>query len=272
MSSIDESARVVARENPSLKEELKFLRDFLKLHDETVKRIISSISESDREVLAKRIKAVISQRKIVVDHVDPPVPEKVFKEYLESLLDLLEAHRQDLAGDAERFEGWLKSLNSVSEVLDLTRDPGKADRVMNDLKISQEFLYNFLLWALQPILSTLASLVGQIDFPWGSATCPICGFETKVGFTTSNNVYMKCTVCGAEWKISGLKCPYCGNTEGDTIEQYSKTKKYALYMCSKCGKYWKIVNEDALKKKVDRRFYDLQTSKLDTVAAKRGYV
>ncbi len=281
MESLDELLEGLERIAPDLpaeEEALNFYVELLKTQAKIKARAAEDLEKAEglvdkaREAVARGEPAIAG---VGVDWISEELLADAFTE----IGMLVQAHKPENAEDARKFLAALGSgafsLRELAESVLRGQDDimrGIAAGIILDMGFVQAMVY----WALQPIMEALAdALAGKLDLSrWQRGTCPVCGSQTRLGYMTGmgNALYLKCQVCGAEWRFPRITCPFCGNNESGTIGFYTLggDKRFRLYECKKCHHYWKVVDENEAGTVVPRRLYDVWTLKLDYVAREKG--
>ncbi|ABM80898.1 hypothetical protein Hbut_1055 [Hyperthermus butylicus DSM 5456] len=215
------------------------------------------------------------------------IPEELLdEEWLRrSMLKIIEATRRagmDLSAAAAPVEapvakGLISIVNVVRELVE-----GKEDTLnawAGAVSIERDKLRALALWLLQPLLSAvrLAAANGlkwSAEF-WQQGVCPVCGAPARLGYMRGEgrHQFMRCQVCGFEWRFPRARCPRCGaDKPGDIVflTPLPDAKWLRLYQCKRCNWYWKIVDEEdseALKHGLPpHELYDVYTYTLDLIA------
>jgi FdhE protein len=128
----------------------------------------------------------------------------------------------------------------------------------------------------KPFLSNFSDYITtkfQIE-KWKKGYCPICGDSPSMAKLSKpkGKRSLYCSRCETEWPYSRLGCPYCGNKDADKISFLTADgyKEYRLYVCEKCKKYIKTVDERECGE-VDLFCEDLKTTDYDKLAIINGY-
>jgi len=117
------------------------------------------------------------------------------------------------------------------------------------------------------------------DNSWWKNSCPMCGsepFMAKIQRGEGHRI-LKCSLCGSEWKFSRVKCPFCNNEDQKSMRFffYHKRSPHRLYVCDKCNRYIKCVDERKIadrSKSTDLLIEDMATLYLDVLAKEKGCV
>ena len=82
--------------------------------------------------------------------------------------------------------------------------------------------------------------------------------------------YLLCSRCNFEWGYSRLGCPLCGTSEKQTYYP-SEDGFYRLYVCPKCGRYLKTVDQRKARREVIPIVERLLTVGMDLAAREEGF-
>jgi len=77
---------------------------------------------------------------------------------------------------------------------------------------------------------------------WNSGTCPFCNSYPRIAFDSETSRRISCLMCGQEWEIQRIKCPYCGNDDHETLGYFEaeEIEGVRIYFCNKCKHYIKV--------------------------------
>ncbi len=152
------------------------------------------------------------------------------------------------------------------------------------LTLAEQFALDAgLLWmiaeyALLPIFRAwrdeLQPTIGDID--WEEDFCPICGADARLGELRGNEQakYLRCTRCGADWRVRRVRCVHCGNDDPDLLGYlYPEGQRETLRVdtCDHCHGYLKVLIAFAPTAPEMLLVEDLGTLYLDLIAQERGY-
>ncbi len=132
-------------------------------------------------------------------------------------------------------------------------------------------------FSIQPLAYTLAkNFAKYIDQKiWSNGYCPICGSKPNIAEIKGEQgfKYLHCSFCGYEWLHKRLACPYCENTDHETLNYFyaENEENYRVDTCEKCKHYIKTVDSRKLKEPVNLDIEDWCTIHLDFIAAGKGY-
>jgi FdhE protein len=110
-----------------------------------------------------------------------------------------------------------------------------------------------------------------------SASCPVCGGLPLMARLRREDGkrLLECSVCRFSWFMDRLKCPFCGNTDPQTLDYFFDEAEAAFRVdtCEVCRGYIKTVDERKLDDEgpVILALTDLGTLYLDLLAERKGY-
>jgi FdhE protein len=132
------------------------------------------------------------------------------------------------------------------------------------------------LTALSPFLDVLReAYAGRMaDDEWGLGICPLCGSEPDMAcFDKSGKRRLCCGFCGTEWSYPRRKCPFCANTDPETLGYFVDEEREALRVdfCETCTRYIKTVNAGLLEEPAPMEVERLASVYLDVLALEHGF-
>jgi FdhE protein len=137
---------------------------------------------------------------------------------------------------------------------------------------------NFLLHTtIKPFVEATAShLRDKVDSDlWDKGCCPICGSQPLMGELRSEEGkrIWTCSFCGNQWRGKRLMCPFCENTEHQTLRYFytEREKAYRIDVCDKCKRYIKTVDTRRIADEIFLAVEDLATLHLDILASNKGF-
>ncbi len=184
-------------------------------------------------------------------------PKPVTEEFLTGLEELSQAQREEL-------------------IVSLFRVKGKNFKVPEEIKAPSGLLEFIAANAFKPLLKKYGDMVlSQVKISnWRKGYCPICGDQPTLAKLTGKDGHRElyCERCEMNWHFERLGCPYCeeeGASEASFIA-IDENKQYRVYLCDKCKRYLKTVDERECGE-VDLLCEDLATTALDEIAQAEGY-
>jgi FdhE protein len=111
---------------------------------------------------------------------------------------------------------------------------------------------------------------------WEHGFCPICGSFPKLGeFRGLEQIrWLRCGLCAAQWQLSRLHCPYCGNRDHHQLGYLhieGEEGQFRAATCDCCRHYTKMVSTLTPLSPPQLLVTDLATLHLDLLAADRGF-
>jgi FdhE protein len=130
---------------------------------------------------------------------------------------------------------------------------------------------------VQPSIDeNVASLKGLVDSErWLRGYCPVCGSLPNVSeLEGQGRRYLMCSFCAFLWPAERLKCPFCENSELETLHYIYEegTEAYRVDLCDKCKQYIKTVDVRKLGYEPDLSIEDITSVHLDILASEEGFI
>ncbi len=269
----------IAIERPGLREALDFLVDILAVQRELAREVISPALEPILPEMKEAARNVGGGRSLVDLVGLPGLSPSAWERIALRILEVIREHRRDLESQVAVVEGAIKSGRlKVREFVEssLSGDGERVRREAEKLGVEAPLMETLSLWLAQTLLRPLSSaILGDIGIEgWREGRCPVCGSQTRIGYMRGEGrkLYLKCPVCGAEWPFQRIKCPFCGNEDSQTLGFYTlgDDRRFRLYFCERCGRYWKVVDEEEAGSQIPTELYDVWTSHLDAIAKEKG--
>lgn len=213
--------------------------------------------------LADGLKAML----MAVQTAFPPL-----KPETDALLSRLEA-------DGDVAAAWLKML--------IRNERDSLEPLAGQIEIRPETLCFILEQAFKPFLGWLAS--GMTEYlaaiTWDKGYCPVCGAYPATSFlkkaeeageylvAQSGQRWLHCGVCGHEWRLHRVHCPYCDNQDSHTLEYLSDAQAAheKLYICKQCNKYLTCLDTAELVEKPPSELIGFELLHLEMIAQQKGF-
>lgn len=179
--------------------------------------------------------------------------------------------------DVQKLEDAVKDGNlSLAELLCKHSDPNCQDKIAEEMGVNKTILKFLVHMSVQPsIHAGVEKLESHVDLGnWLKGYCPICGSYPQMSLLKGKGQrFYLCSFCGFEWPGERLKCPFCENTEHESLHYYfaEEQKTYRIDTCDKCKRYIKTIDARELDHEPDLTLEDITTVHLDILAAKNGY-
>ncbi|MCD6348742.1 MAG: formate dehydrogenase accessory protein FdhE [Candidatus Korarchaeota archaeon] len=268
----EHAIEVIIKEKPDLAPSILFYADILLLQEQLSEGLIRALRDRGPS-LRNSIQEVIKRGKSLIELVGIPyLKYEEWKRIFQEILGVVERYRDELKEELESLsKAAEEGIFSPKELarFSLSGDLNYARGVSVETGVDLDLVSAIALWTLQPVLMAIKKLVdGEELRGWRNGFCPICGSYTRTGYIEGGRNHLKCEVCGMEWPYEDRRCPFCGNEDGKISYQSINKDRFRLYICEKCGEYWKIVNEDVSGKEVPRELYPVWTFELDDLASK----
>jgi FdhE protein len=123
--------------------------------------------------------------------------------------------------------------NRREEIDDAARDLGLDPRLL-------EFIVGQL---LKPLVENRVGSMTPLpeELQWVKGYCPVCGSWPGLSLIrgVEGQRLLKCSFCSHEWRFSRTQCPFCENTDFDSMEYlYSEERdSERVEVCRKCERY-----------------------------------
>ncbi len=170
---------------------------------------------------------------------------------------------------------FLTNQEKINQLLEKTFFAQDLSNLPIDEK--EHFLLLISRFSLQPLARAIAEkFKNYVDQKlWLNSYCPICGSKPNIAEIKGEQglKYLHCSFCGYEWLYKRLTCPYCGNSDHQTLSYlYVENEEgYRIDVCEKCKHYIKTVDSRKLNEPVNLDIEDWCTIHLDFIAAGKGY-
>ena len=112
------------------------------------------------------------------------------------------------------------------------------------------------------------------NFPWHQGYCPICGASPEISFLQreEGQRWLKCSLCGYDWKFDRMACPCCGEiNKGKEFMCVDGFEHEWVELCPDCHRY--IVGIDLREQtEVTADVAAIGMVHLDIFAQRRGFL
>lgn len=212
------------------------------------------------------------------------VKVRPLRAHLKELCSILMKYEESEPGQIEAF-----SKSETCKKLDLKEFIGKtvsldAEYLKSLCKktgVDENTLKFMGITLARPLFESAATVMknGFDRDSWGKNYCPTCGSEPFMAKIRKpdNARILGCSLCGTQWKFDRVRCPFCDHHDSDGKDlkhfYYHEQSVHRLYVCDKCKRYIKCVDERkmGLGKEIDFSVEDMATLYLDTLAKEKGY-
>jgi FdhE protein len=154
----------------------------------------------------------------------------------------------------------------------------KIDEIALNLE-TQPLILKFILDQLmKPFLEKRIEATQPLiqGLPWHKGYCPLCGSFPELSFLQGDEGqrWLRCALCGHEWRFVRTICPFCENDDHERMEFYfvEGREHERAELCYKCKRY--IVNIDLRKcaEEVVREVAAIGMLYLDILAQGKGFL
>ena len=257
------------KQNPQISELINFFYRTDQLQSQYAGKI-SSVLPLTADTAIQKLK----KGKYLLEGIHWSINRDIFKNIIGGLLTTLKTQ-------GEKAEGLEKALLNIPDPIpnNLPELIKTVTKTAANLTVQEKETLGYLLWqALKVFYRKEAEQFNSIGYQqyWSKPVCPVCGGLPKISRLTkeTGKRTLACYLCGTEWTIPRLSCPYCGNTNQDTLGYFyaEGNRGYRVDVCNACKKYIKTIDENALGRITQRpEVEDVITYHLDTLAISEGY-
>ena len=156
--------------------------------------------------------------------------------------------------------------------------PEHLDQVALEAGVNPELLAMLAQLSARPILKAYAEhLAPALDAgreAWSRGYCPVCGAWPGLAELrgAAQLRHLRCLRCGADWTVTHLCCPFCGNDDHDALGylQVEGERRFRVDVCRRCGGYLKVASSSDAAPPELLALDDLASVHLDAAALERG--
>lgn len=266
----------VARERPSHKEVLEFLKEVMTEQYRIKTRIETPPVPMDEALIQKKAAEgfpLVNKGDLKLDMVSAVT---LFK----GLSEVLKGNKK-VSRDVAKIEQKIGGKELDLEELLKKVAAGNGEYIISQadsLDLKADILSFLTENALRPIFEAYArKLEGHVDQEhWWRAYCPICGSEPVMAELVDKEKkrFLICSCCGYAWRFKRTQCPFCENEERRQFKFFfgdKEQKACRVETCQKCKKYIKTVDTEELDGEFIPIVEDVGTLYLDVIARKEGY-
>jgi len=254
LSEVHKRIEDVARERPSHKEVLGFLKEVVTEQYGMKPEIEIPPVLMDEALIQKKAAEgfpLVDKGNLKLDTVSAAT---LFK----GLCKVLKRNKK-VSADADKIEQRISGEDLDLEELFQKTAAGNGEFMASQsdkLGLKADMLSFLAENSLRPIFEAYAhELQGHVDQEhWWRAYCPVCGSEPVMAELVDKEKkrFLICSCCGYAWRFKRTQCPFCENEE-------------------KCKKYIKTVDTGELDGEFIPLVEDVGTLYLDVLAKKEGY-
>ncbi len=265
----------VAREKPSHREVLKFLKEVVTEQFKIKPEIEIHPVLMDEEL----VKTKTAEGFPLVDKGDLELDIASATNLFEGLCGVLKRNSK-VSEDVDKIEHTSREELNLEALFKKTaaEDGEYVASLSHRLNLKGEILSFLAENSLRPIFEAYADeLKGHVDQEkWWRAYCPICGSRPVMAelIGRERKKFLICSCCGYEWRYMRTKCPFCESGDPKGLKYFLTEKEgraYRVETCQKCMKYIKTVDTEELDEEVIPQVEDIGTLYLDVLAKKEGY-
>jgi len=131
--------------------------------------------------------------------------------------------------------------------------------------------------SLKPSLVKFSGMISRYlatENEWEKGYCPVCGSMPELSILEENGKRsFLCGFCGHQWQSKRVYCPFCENTDHDTLRYYEieDEEEYRVDVCDKCHRYIKTVDMRKLSRPVYLPLESISTPYIDVRFREMGY-
>lgn len=201
------------------------------------------------------------------------------RKLLGEICSMVQPSQSEMAPSAERITAALDTESAVESLFrHLLEDDDAffnhtADRIGCDKEVLAFVAYNSLKPSLVICAQQLAIYLKDRG-KWISGICPVCGNLPAIGLLDNEGRRsLLCSFCWHPWPVSRICCPYCGNSDGQTLSYLYDENEKAVRAdcCDRCRKYIKTVDGRAADHPVYPPLEQVASLHLDLKARECGY-
>ncbi len=276
LGKVSERIEELARERPSHKQVLEFLKEVVTEQFKIKPEIETHPVPMDEALVQKKTAEgfpLVNKGDLVLDVGSATI---LFK----ALCTVLKRNHK-VSGDVAKIEQLISGAELNVEELFQETAAGNGEFVASlseRLNLRADILSFLAENSLRPNFEAYArELEGHVDQEsWWRAYCPICGSEPVMAELVGRERkrFLVCSCCGYEWRFKRIQCPFCENEERRQFKYFfteEGDRAYRVETCQKCKKYIKTVDTEALNDAFMPLVEDVGTLYLDVVAKKEGY-
>ena len=154
----------------------------------------------------------------------------------------------------------------------------KVDEIALNLE-TQPLILKFILDQLmKPFLEKriegTQSLIQTL--PWHKGYCPLCGSFPELSFLRGNEGqrWLRCALCGHEWRFMRTKCPFCENEDHEKMELYfvEGREHERAELCYQCKRYLVSIDMRKRAEEVVTEVAAIGMLYLDILAQGKGFL
>lgn len=191
--------------------------------------------------------------------------EKADNGVSESVRQIGDAVRNNAIDTGKLFPAFLGEDESLFESLE------------KEFKMDPAVLTFVVYNSLKPSLAKFAEMVsGHLDREeeWDKGYCPVCGSRPELSiFEENGRRSLLCGFCGHRWRSKRVFCPFCENTDHETLRYYEveDEEEYRVDVCDRCKGFIKTVDIKKLSRPLYLPLECITTPYIDVKFREMGY-
>jgi FdhE protein len=206
-------------------------------------------------------------------NIDVSSSVSLFRTLCEISREVNEKLRQDVTGIEQAIE---REEFDIGELIRRNSDDEYIDAIAMNEGLDQVVLKFLIYMSILPSLSVLVEQIrASVDTKnWFRGYCPVCSSLPLLSTLRGDGQrFLLCSFCAFEWQSERLKCPFCENTDHQTLHYFyaEGDEAYRIDLCEKCRKYIKTVDIRRFDSEPDLNLEDITTIHLDILASEQGF-
>jgi FdhE protein len=131
---------------------------------------------------------------------------------------------------------------------------------------------------MKPFMEKLAKTYKPLiqNLTWHRGYCPICGSFPELSYLVEKEGqrWLRCSLCGHEWRFMRTRCPFCENDDQEKMEFYfiEDRNHERAEICYQCKRYLVSIDLRKCSDEVVLEVASLGMVYLDILAQGRGYL
>ena len=134
--------------------------------------------------------------------------------------------------------------------------------------------------AMAPCLALFAQQLATYlpqddDDVWDKGYCPVCGSAPGLAMLQNEGKrVLVCSFCRHEWSAHRIFCPFCENTDSDTLQYFvvQDDDEHRVDICESCKRFIKTVDLRKIGRIIYPPLEQIATLHLDMKATEAGYI
>jgi len=196
------------------------------------------------------------------------------------ICEILTSGENELSGAVKQIAELVSGKKIDTEKLFssfIGEDESAFDGIEKEHGINKEILAYIVYNSLKPSLTVFAeNMSANLDNAgaWEKGYCPVCGSSPEISlFEENGKRFLVCGFCGYKWASRRIYCPFCENTEHETLQyiEIEGEEEHRAYVCDKCKKYIKTTDVNKTTRLVYPSLEYQATPYIDLMIEEMGY-